>query len=168
MKISCQSCQAKYTIADDKVVGKIVKIRCKKCGETIVVNGSGGTGEAIAASAYPEVPQSAGGAEPWTVNVAEDDQRSMTEPEVAAAYHAGVITEEKYCWRDGMGDWLPLREIGALVEACHAGAAPAPELQRPPGIGPGPAPGRDAEFAPGNGFGNRQASLAAAPAATAR
>ena len=125
MKISCQSCQAKYTIADDKVVGKIVKIRCKKCGETIVVNGSGGTGEAIAASAYPEVPQSAGGAEPWTVNVAENDQRTMTEPEVAAAYHSGVITEETYCWRDGMGDWLPLREIGALVEACQAGMAPA-------------------------------------------
>ena len=41
MKISCQSCQAKYTIADDKVLGKIVKIRCKKCGETIVVNGAG-------------------------------------------------------------------------------------------------------------------------------
>ena len=40
MKISCQSCQAKYTIADEKVLGKIVKIRCKKCGATIVVNGS--------------------------------------------------------------------------------------------------------------------------------
>ena len=39
MKIACQSCQAKYTIADEKVVGKVVKIRCKKCGSTIVVNG---------------------------------------------------------------------------------------------------------------------------------
>ncbi len=40
MKISCQSCQAKYTIADEKVLGKIVKIRCKKCGATIVINGN--------------------------------------------------------------------------------------------------------------------------------
>ena len=40
MKITCQSCQAKYTIADEKVLGKIVKIRCKKCAATIVVNGS--------------------------------------------------------------------------------------------------------------------------------
>src|ERR1022692_2953486 len=54
MKISCQSCQAKYTIADDKVLGKIVKIRCKKCGETIVVNGSGAAEEAVAGPAYPE------------------------------------------------------------------------------------------------------------------
>ncbi|MDB5219989.1 MAG: virulence associated protein, partial [Myxococcaceae bacterium] len=28
MKIQCQSCQAKYTIADEKVLGKVVKIRC--------------------------------------------------------------------------------------------------------------------------------------------
>ena len=42
MKISCQSCQAKYTIADEKVLGKIVKIRCKKCGATIVINGNEG------------------------------------------------------------------------------------------------------------------------------
>ena len=44
MKITCQSCQAKYTIADEKVLGKIVKIRCKKCSSTIVVNGSDGSG----------------------------------------------------------------------------------------------------------------------------
>ena len=35
MKIQCQSCQAKYTIADEKVLGKVVKIRCKKCGATV-------------------------------------------------------------------------------------------------------------------------------------
>ena len=40
MKIACQSCQAKYTIADEKVLGKVVKIRCKKCGATIVINGN--------------------------------------------------------------------------------------------------------------------------------
>ena len=39
MKITCQSCQSKYNVADEKVQGKIVKIRCRKCGATIVVNG---------------------------------------------------------------------------------------------------------------------------------
>jgi predicted Zn finger-like uncharacterized protein len=164
MKISCQSCQAKYTIADDKVVGKIVKIRCKKCGETIVVNGSGGTGDAIAASAYPDLPHGAGSSEPWTVNVGDDDQRSMTEPEVVAAYQAGVVTDETYCWRDGMADWLPLREIAALQEACQAGAPAPPQLQRPPGVGAAAPQGPNAGLAAGNGFANRQASVAAAPA----
>ena len=46
MKITCQSCQAKYTIADEKVAGKTVKIKCKKCGATIVVSGSDAAGAA--------------------------------------------------------------------------------------------------------------------------
>jgi predicted Zn finger-like uncharacterized protein len=40
MKITCQTCHAKYTVADEKVVGRIAKIKCKKCGSTIVVNGN--------------------------------------------------------------------------------------------------------------------------------
>ena len=39
MKISCQSCGAKYNIADEKVRGKIVKIACKKCGARIEIDG---------------------------------------------------------------------------------------------------------------------------------
>src|SRR5271166_4334493 len=124
MKITCQSCQAKYTIADDKVLGKIVKIRCKKCNETIVVNGSD-------PSAAGYTPEPGGYAdEPWTVNVAEGDQRSLSDGEIAAAYLAGTITEDTFCWKDGMGDWLPLKEIPQLVEACNASQA-APLSLRP-------------------------------------
>jgi len=163
MKISCQSCQAKYTIADDKVLGKVVKIRCKKCGETIIVNGAGGTGDAVAASAYP-VPSDAhaAGAEPWTVNVAEGDQRSMTESEIASAYAGGMVTDETYCWRDGMADWLPLRDVPELYNACNSARAMAPpELQRPPGIGPAYDAGS------GNGSGSRVPAVAAAAAPVA-
>src|SRR5690349_15132628 len=44
MKVTCQSCQARYTIADEKVRGKVAKIRCKKCGTTILVDGTDGAG----------------------------------------------------------------------------------------------------------------------------
>jgi predicted Zn finger-like uncharacterized protein len=117
VKISCQSCQAKYTIADEKVLGKIVKIRCKKCGATIVINGNEPD---AATSAYDPAAQGApaagagvydytaqAGGEPWTVNVTDGDQRSLT-----------------YCWKDGMSDWLPLREIPELYAACTAGPQP--------------------------------------------
>src|SRR5258708_31261326 len=104
MKISCQSCQSKYTIADDKVSGKVVKIRCKKCGATIVVNGSDGSSVAGAMSYVPDAPSAENA---WTVNVAEGDQRTMTDDEIVSAFHAGVVTDETDCWRDGMADWLP-------------------------------------------------------------
>ena len=40
MKIVCDACQAKYSISDDKVQGKVFKIRCKKCSNIIVVRGA--------------------------------------------------------------------------------------------------------------------------------
>src|SRR6266436_3335316 len=41
MKIVCDNCATKYSIADEKVRGKVFKIRCKKCSHIIVVRGSG-------------------------------------------------------------------------------------------------------------------------------
>jgi predicted Zn finger-like uncharacterized protein len=132
MKIACQSCQAKYTIADEKVVGKVVKIRCKKCGSTIVVNGQEGAQAAAPPEESTEIRSGggdAGGAEGegWTVNVADNDQRTMTTAQVVAEFSNGTITDETYCWRDGMGDWLPLREIEELAAACGltGGGGPA-------------------------------------------
>jgi predicted Zn finger-like uncharacterized protein len=118
MKITCQSCQAKYTIADEKVLGKIVKIRCKKCSSTIVVNGS----DTSSAPSYGAAEGADGGGQDdaWTVNVADGDQRTMTDAEIIAAFQAGVIGNETFCWKDGMGDWLPLREIDALYDAVSA------------------------------------------------
>ena len=156
MKITCQSCQAKYTIADEKVVGKTVKIKCKKCGATIVVNGNEVAPAAAPASpVYPgrlpmdeegatrvfsgPEPGAAPGADEWTVNVSDEDQRTMTSAQLAQAYAAGTISGETYVWRDGMGDWLPLSSVPELASAVSrpgpaAGAGyGAPASYPPPG-----------------------------------
>jgi predicted Zn finger-like uncharacterized protein len=141
MKIACQSCQAKYTIADEKVLGRVVKIRCKKCSATIVINGNevndatanvGGVGNEDPTAVAPA--SQAGGydyaaqqGEEWTVNVSDGDQRTMRTAEIVAQFKAGVINDETYCWKDGMNDWLPVREISELAAQC----APN-QLQSPP------------------------------------
>lgn len=128
MKITCQACAAKYTIADDKVQGKIVKIRCKKCGATIVVNGNDPSAGAEVAAPQRFDYAGQAGAEQWTVNVADGDQRTMTDPEIVEAYHAGVVNDETFCWKDGMGDWLPLREIDQLYAQCTSTRVAPPQL----------------------------------------
>ena len=40
MKFLCGNCRTKYQIADEKVRGKILTIRCKKCGEKVIVKES--------------------------------------------------------------------------------------------------------------------------------
>ena len=120
MKITCQSCQSKYNVADDKVQGKIVKIRCRKCGATIVVNGTGGAATNGAPDAGGGAP--AAGDAQWHVNVTDTDQRTMSMAELVDAYNAGVVTQETFIWTDGMDDWKPLAEVEPVVSALHASA----------------------------------------------
>lgn len=135
MKITCQSCQSKYTVSDEKVQGKTVKIKCRKCGATILVNSGG-----VTTSAPAETTASGGPAEggvSYLVNVTEGDQRSMTLPEILAAYQSAVVNAETYVWADGMSDWQPLGQVDAIVSALHAQAA-APEvsaIQASPAVG---------------------------------
>ncbi|MCL2778837.1 MAG: zinc-ribbon domain-containing protein [Polyangiaceae bacterium] len=152
MKIQCQSCQAKYTIADEKVVGKVVKIRCKKCSSTIVINGNEMRAE-MRPEMRPSDEQSDTHAfdfasqhnQQWTVNVADGDQRTMTAQEIVAEYRAGTLNDETYCWKEDMPDWLPLHEIESLYSAIRlpsqvsfqedpqaAAAVPAPPLVEAP------------------------------------
>jgi len=126
MRISCQSCQSKYNVADEKVQGKIVKIRCRKCGSTIVVNGTAGASSNGSAATEPSQPGAAfDGGEQWHVNVNDNDQRSMSMADLVEAYNSGVVTQETFIWTDGMDDWKPLSEVDAVVAALHAHAEQA-------------------------------------------
>src|SRR5258708_8563951 len=40
MKFLCENCKAKYQIADDKVAGRTVRMKCRKCGNMIEVEAS--------------------------------------------------------------------------------------------------------------------------------
>jgi predicted Zn finger-like uncharacterized protein len=107
MKITCDSCGSKYTIADDKVQGRKVKVRCKNCGTNIVVDATSG-GE----STPEEAPADAGNL--WTVNLSDEESRDMTTEEIVAGWEAGTVTEDAYVWRDGMADWKPVLDVAEL------------------------------------------------------
>ena len=166
MKITCQSCQSKYNVADEKVQGKVVKIRCRKCNATIVVDGNSVTAAATIeapgmeqSAAAPAVAASEGGAA-WHVNLSENDQRTMSLPELLDAYQSSVVTPETFIWTDGMDDWRPLGEVEAVVSALHAHAqqAQAPAM---------PAPVQSAYEVPGPSPSSRPVRQERAPAAHA-
>jgi predicted Zn finger-like uncharacterized protein len=118
MKITCGSCAAKYTVSDDKVHGKTVKVKCRKCGAVIVVSSSGEV-----QTSGGDAPGGGGGDASYTVSVSDTDQRTMTIPEMIAAYNEGVIDAETYVWAEGMDDWLPLKDVDAIVDALHDAAS---------------------------------------------
>jgi predicted Zn finger-like uncharacterized protein len=141
MKVSCQACGAKYTIADDKVRGRKVKIRCKSCGAPIVVD---------AQSEAPPAPDSASAAdasaapaskpETWSVNLSDTDQRTMTTDEIVQGWASGVVTSDAFVWKEGMADWVAVLECEELSRHLSGaqGADPAATPFGPPTSG-GPA-----------------------------
>ncbi|HVV52959.1 MAG TPA: zinc-ribbon domain-containing protein, partial [Polyangia bacterium] len=48
MKFVCDRCQTKYSIADEKVRGKILKVRCKSCSNIITVRDEAASASAAA------------------------------------------------------------------------------------------------------------------------
>ncbi|HEY6179011.1 MAG TPA: GYF domain-containing protein, partial [Kofleriaceae bacterium] len=137
MKIVCDACQAKYSISDDKVQGKVFKIRCKKCSNIIVVRGG--------ASAVEPAPQPqqekdtrvydygyeggdhapSGDEAVWHVVINQDQVGPMTAIDVQKRFRIGEIDAETYVWREGFADWMPLAQVDTFAGMLGAGTPPA-------------------------------------------
>ena len=67
MKFVCDRCQTRYSIADEKVRQKILRIRCKTCGNVIIVQDEQGRGSGTAEPHPHESAQLASGGGPRPV-----------------------------------------------------------------------------------------------------
>lgn len=133
MKIVCDACGAKYSISDDKVQGKVFKIRCKKCQNIIVVRGNSQAAEAAAPQPAFEKDtrvydydngQAPGGDEPvWHVVIDQEQVGPLTVAEVQERFNAGQLDVESYIWRDGYADWVPLRDVQEFAALASGGQA---------------------------------------------
>jgi predicted Zn finger-like uncharacterized protein len=128
MKIACESCSTKYSIDDDKVAGKMFRIRCRKCGQSIVLRG-----EASAAAAA-----AAGSGAAW--HAVQDGQQigPFDSGELLRRRAAGEIDDESYVWREGFAGWQPFGSVDELREPAATAAAIAAPLPPPPAA-PAPA-----------------------------
>ncbi len=136
MKISCQSCGAKYNIADEKVRGKIVKIACKKCGARIEIDGRDAADQVqdqdeTRVFDQASAPAPGGSPDTWTVSIDDNDQREVTTAQLIDLYRQGVVTQDTFLWRDGMADWSAVRDVPDL-QAQLGSAAPAAYSAPPP------------------------------------
>ena len=116
MKIVCDSCGTKYSIADEKVRGKVFKIRCKKCSHIIVVRG-GETGGPEAAAA----PTTEGG---WHLVIDGEQVGPIGDADVRTKIERGEVKGDTYTWKEGFADWVKLSavpEFAALVAEDVAG-----------------------------------------------
>lgn len=131
MKISCPACSAKYSIADDRVLDRLAKVRCRKCGATIVIDGKATPPSVQLAQETPAPADQGAGTVEYSVDFGEGDQRTMTVKEIASAFEAGTIALETYVWTEGFPDWKVLSEVPELLQAVQASAASPQGIDSP-------------------------------------
>ncbi len=134
MKFVCDRCQTRYSIADEKVRQKILRIRCKTCGNVIVVQGerSAGPGDAAtdggALAEHFEAAKTAVSSGPKSVPSSAPKAVPSSGPKSAPSSALRTV---------------PSRPSSAPKAAPAVGprpAAPGPPPLPPPAAGPGPNP----------------------------
>jgi predicted Zn finger-like uncharacterized protein len=122
MKVVCEGCSAKYQVPDARVAGKKLKIRCKRCGETVLIRGdlhvaSGDDGATTVA------PSTLGtGQGEWHVSVDGQVSGPFAMPELLSWLATSAAGWDAFVWREGFGEWIEARACDEIVTA--AGGAP--------------------------------------------
>jgi predicted Zn finger-like uncharacterized protein len=123
MRVTCDACGTRYAIADERVQGRSVKIKCKKCGASVPVGAPAG-------------------ADPgWTALLDDGEQRPVTLEQLAELYRAGAVHDDTYVWKEGMADWQALGENEQAKAQLAAALEPAAEVAAEPVVDPTPEPG---------------------------
>jgi predicted Zn finger-like uncharacterized protein len=115
MKFVCDRCQTKYSIPDDKVRGRILKVRCKSCSNVVTVKEPGASGVSAAAEMAAER------------TVISD--RPMPPPDMAAPLRPARPTLSSAAVRSG--DSGRSAAVGAGGAAVARAAAPALRTHSP-------------------------------------
>ncbi len=122
MKIVCDSCGAKYSIADEKVAGKIFKIRCKKCSSVLEVRGDQTGAHPFGGANSPQDP----GGEPTWYIVVDGEQKGPLRPiELSQLFAKGSVGLDSYVWKEGFDDWKTAGDVPDLAKVLGGAAAHA-------------------------------------------
>jgi predicted Zn finger-like uncharacterized protein len=113
MKIVCDSCGAKYSIADEKVAGKIFKIRCKKCASVLEVRGDQTGAHPFADASRPQEPS---GEATWYIVVDGEQKGPLPPIELSQLFAKGAVGLDSYIWKEGFDDWKVASEVPELAQ----------------------------------------------------
>ncbi len=99
LNFSCNKCQRRYSIADDKVRGKTVKVRCKNCQNVISVEGP-----------PAEAEESTRVVSLADVERLREQDRSLAEEETASPVTQAPAAAASMSWEDEPTRTMPLRD----------------------------------------------------------
>jgi predicted Zn finger-like uncharacterized protein len=169
VKFLCDRCKTRYSIGDERVRGKILKIRCKNCNNVITVRegmpeiaadeprrkgqptqaieavspGAGNNGALGAAFANAMSKPPAALEEEWYVSIEGDQAGPYSLADAQKWVASKPFDADLHCWSEGFDDWLPVDKVSHFRGSRKKPVAVTP----PPVAAPPPIP-RAATAAP--------------------
>ena len=146
MKFVCDRCHTRYSIADEKVRQRILRIRCKTCSNVITVQAGevvagpqdsskrpesgvrASSASAVRPSSKPSRPPS--GLHEWFVAVDGVEQGPLSCADAAKYIVSRKPEQSVHVWKEGMDGWKAPKDVAIIAQEIS-------ELRRPP-VGPSP------------------------------
>lgn len=118
MRITCSNCRTQYSIAESKEVGKTLKLRCKQCGERIIIqkedtrkNKPQSNPEKVAHK------ESAASDAIWHVIINDRPRGPYLFEQVVEMITTNQINAETFVWREDFTDWTAAGRVNELSDA---------------------------------------------------
>ncbi len=143
MKFYCDACHTKYAISDDKVRGKVLRIRCKKCENIITVrenvapesraSNSGAASRAgrtdppttpKASRRSAEVPTTS-----WYYSLNGETFGPFTLAVLRDKYASASLGDATYVWHQTMSAWTPVAQVEAFAASLQQGQKIRPRMK---------------------------------------
>jgi len=162
VKFLCDRCKTRYSIGDDRVRGKILKIRCKNCANVITVREGMTDVDASdpaprrnkSTTEAPPVVQSQNGAGPgalgaafatalttkppaaleeeWYVSIDGDQSGPFSLADAQRWVASKAFDADLHCWSEGFDDWLPVDKVSHFRGLRKKPIAPPMPVAPPP------------------------------------
>jgi len=157
VKFLCDRCKTRYSIGDDRVRGKILKIRCKNCANVITVRegmsadelGESSRGRPTTGAPIPSASAPAGSAlasafqqqvakpppaleEEWYVSIDGDQSGPFSLADAQRWIAAKPFDADVHCWSEGFDDWLPVDKVSHFRGLRKKPMAPPAQPAPPP------------------------------------
>ena len=128
MKFNCQNCGTRYTLSDEKVKNRILKIRCKVCEDVIIVRDP-----ARAASRPPPLAPAPADEIEWYVSRdGAPPEGPMPLERIVDRIKSGKLLSADMVWNQSMTEWARAEvALDAQFKAARA-TVPRPPLPSPP------------------------------------
>lgn len=137
MRFTCETCRANLQISDEKLRGKRLIVRCKRCGVQIriadpALSAQPPGGEASRRAVPPPPPPHALADDPavWFAVVRSDQLGPLTRSELETRIASGEVHPGTYLWKQRMESWVPAQAIGELAALFPAPPPPPPQAAR--------------------------------------